>query len=293
VGQGFSLQPLFSGLEPAGKTARCHDWPHELGFDYEFPENVLAAAWRRCMGAVTAGTLADKLYSGPQCIAGRGVWRGKIGPMSTDEQGKPASIRIAGLCGSLRAGSFTRAALRVALDAAKVAGAEVSLIDLRDYRLPFVASKDGPEFSSLDVPRLRADVKAADGLVIGTPEYHGSFSGVLKNALDLMGFDEFESKMIGLIGVSGGRMGAFDALNALRAIGRALHAWVLPQQASIPEAWKVFDSAGQIVDQQIENRLREVGREVAHFARIHKCAAAHEFLEAWQQAPENPGGGNR
>ena len=85
----------------------------------------------------------------------------------------------------------------------------------------------------------------------------------------------------------------FDALNALRAIGRALHAWVLPQQASIPEAWKIFDSAGKIVDKQIESRLREVGREVAHFARIHKCAAAHEFLEAWQKAPENPGGGNR
>lgn len=213
--------------------------------------------------------------------------------MSTDEGGKPAVIRIAGLCGSLRAGSFTRAALRVALDAARDAGAEVSLIDLRDYQLPFVSSKDGPEYSLPDVLRLRADVKSADGLIIGTPEYHGSFSGVLKNALDLMGFDEFESKMIGLIGVSGGRMGAFDALNALRAIGRALHAWVLPQQASIPEAWKVFDPSGKIADQQIESRLREVGREVARFERIHKCAAAHEFVELWQKAPENPGGGSR
>ena len=116
-----------------------------------------------------------------------------------------------------------------------------------------------------------------------------SLSGVIKNALDLMSFDEFEGKMIGLVGVSGGRMGAFDALNTLRNVGRALHAWVIPEQASVPEAWNIFTKDGKISDPQYETRLKEVGRQVVRFARLHKCENALEFLRNWQTAQANPG----
>ena len=115
-------------------------------------------------------------------------------------------------------------------------------------------------------------------------------SGVLKNALDLMGFDEFEGKMIGLVGVSGGRMGAHDALGTLRNVGRALHAWVIPEQASVPEAWKVFTDDGKITDPQLETRLKEVGRQLTRFARLHKCENALDFVRNWQKAQVNPGG---
>src|SRR5690606_34062896 len=116
-----------------------------------------------------------------------------------------------------------------------------------------------------DVQRLKSEVKRADGIILGTPEYHGSFSGVLKNAMDLMGFEEFEGKMLGLVGVSAGRMGASDALNTLRSVGRALHAWVLPQQVSIAEVWSQFDSAGRIQNAQLGRRLRDTGSQVARF----------------------------
>jgi NAD(P)H-dependent FMN reductase len=174
------------------------------------------------------------------------------------------------------------------LQAAAESGAETHLIDLNDYNLVFRAGKDETGFPA-DVSRLREEVKRADGIILGTPEYHGSLSGVLKNALDLMGFDEFEGKMIGLVGVSGGQMGAFDALNTLRNIGRALHAWVIPEQASVPEAWKVFTEDGKIADPQLEKRLKEVGRQVARFARLHKCESALDFLRNWQKAQANPG----
>lgn len=134
--------------------------------------------------------------------------------------------------------------MEAALEGAAESGAETRLIDLNGYNLIFRAGQDETGYPS-DVARLRAEVKQADGIILGTPEYHGSLSGVLKNALDLMGFDEFEGKMIGLVGVSGGQMGAFDALKTLRNIGRALHAWVIPEQASIPEAWKVFTGDGR------------------------------------------------
>jgi len=204
------------------------------------------------------------------------------------------SIRVAGICGSLRPGSYTRMALKIALDAASEAGAgETRLIDLREYDLPFATGEEVAGKAAASVLRLRAEVKAADGLILATPEYHNSFSGVLKNALDLMGFNEIEGKMIGLIGVAGGSLGAFDALNELRNIGRALHAWVIPEQASIPEAWKYFSEQGAISNAALEQRLHEVGKQVARFARVHKCAGARDFLELWEKAPKNPGGADR
>ena len=166
-------------------------------------------------------------------------------------------------------------------------GAQTELIDLRDYHLEFAGSG---QTASTDAQNLQARVRAAHGILLGTPEYHGSLSGVLKNALDLMGFGEFEGKMVGLVGVSGGHMGAFDALNTLRNVGRALHAWVVPEQAAVAEAWKVFDPSGRVLDPALEKRLRSVGRQVARFAHLHKCAAAHDFLKNWEEAPDNPGG---
>lgn len=184
-------------------------------------------------------------------------------------------------------------ALSEALAGAAANGAATRLIDLREYQLAFVTATDGPEQQSSDVLRLRRDVRAADGIILATPEYHGSFSGILKNAIDLMGFEEFEGKMLGLVGVSGGRMGAFDALNALRNVGRALHAWVLPQQVSIPEVSSVFDNDGRVRDSRLGQRLRDTGAQVASFARVHKWATAEQFLTEWQKAPDNPGGSGR
>jgi FMN reductase len=200
-----------------------------------------------------------------------------------------AKIRVVAISGSLRPGSYTTLALRTALEGARENGAETGLIDLRDYDLAF-AGVDESAGEPPDVARLRLEVKRAHGILLGTPEYHGSFSGVLKNALDLMGFDEFEGKMIGLVGVSAGRMGAFDALNSLRNVGRALHAWVVPEQVSIPNAASTFNGNGGILDAGVQQRLRYVGRRVAEFARLHECGRAREFVETWEGAMENPGG---
>lgn len=200
------------------------------------------------------------------------------------------AIQVAGICGSLRKGSFTRMALHVALAGAKEAGAQTRMIDLSEYHLIFCDGKEDESGYPKDVFTLREDVRAAQGIILATPEYHGGYSGVLKNALDLMGFEEFEGKMLGLVGVSGSGMGAVGAMNNLRAVGRALHAWVIPEQASIPEAYKVFDESGTLNDSAFEKRLKEVGRQVARFAYLHTSEQAQEFLRAWEGAPVNPGG---
>ncbi|MFQ5577497.1 MAG: NADPH-dependent FMN reductase [Anaerolineae bacterium] len=204
----------------------------------------------------------------------------------------PDKIVVAGICGSLRSASYTRLALKIALQGAREMGAETRLIDLRDYSLVFCDGKEAGEVYPGDVSKLQQDIQQARGIILGTPEYHGSYSGVLKNALDLMGFAEFEGKMIGLLGVAGGQMGAANALNHLRAIGRSLHAWVIPEQVSISEAWKQFDDAGNPKEDAIARRLKTVGRQVARFAYLHTSDQAQEFLRAWEEALVNPGGGS-
>ena len=204
-----------------------------------------------------------------------------------------APIRIVGICGSLRAGSYTHLALQIALRGAEEVGAQTHLIDLRGYDLPFCdGGKDESAYPE-DVGRLRGEVQLAQGIILVTPIYHGSFSGVLKNALDLMGCREFEGRMVGLLGVSGGRTGAVNALDTLRAVGRVLHAWVIPEQVSIPEAWKAFDGTGNLKDPELAERLLELGRQVTRFAYLHTSERAQEFLQLWESAPLNPGGENR
>lgn len=199
-------------------------------------------------------------------------------------------IRVVGISGSLREVSASRRAVAIALEGAREIGAETRLLDLREYDLILCDGKDDESDYPQGVFKLREDVQAAHGILLSTPEYHGGYSGVLKNALDLMGFDEFEGKMLGLLGVSGGAMGAFGALNSLREVGRALHAWVIPQQASVPYAWKAFDDDGTLKDDKLAERVRGVGREVARFAYLHSAEKAQEFLRVWEGAQENPGG---
>jgi NAD(P)H-dependent FMN reductase len=180
-------------------------------------------------------------------------------------------------------------ALNIALQGARGLGAETHLVELGDYDLPFVGALED-EDSHPGVVRLRNDIRAADGLIIGTPEYHGSYSGVLKNALDLMGFDEFEGKVVGLVGVAGGKLGGVSALDSLRTIGRSLHAWVIPEQVGIPEAKRQFDPDGTLRDDRLRGRLLALGTQVARFAFLHTPEHAMEFLRLWEKAAPNPGG---
>jgi FMN reductase len=201
--------------------------------------------------------------------------------------------RVVGICGSLPSGSYTRMALAIALRGAEDAGAETQLIDLRKYQLVFCDGGENEDKLPKDALRLRDEVKRAHGIILATPEYHGGYSGVLKNALDLMGFDEFEGKMLGLVGVSGGAMGATGPLAALRSVGRALHAWVVPEQAGVAHVSEVFDEAGNCKDKGTEKRLKSVGQQVAKFASLHNSAQAREFLKLWEAATVNPGGEDR
>ena len=106
-------------------------------------------------------------------------------------------LHILAICGSLNPNGVTHQALELACKGAEELGARTSVLALQDYQLVFygeAAEKDYPA----DVTQLRNEIKQADGLIIGTPEYHGSMSGSLKNMLDLLSHEQLEGKIVGL-----------------------------------------------------------------------------------------------
>lgn len=162
-------------------------------------------------------------------------------------------VRIVGIGGSLRADSHSYQALKLVAQRVAALGAEVELLDLRTMNLPFCDGSDEyPDYP--DVERLAEAVKQADAIILVTPEYHGSVSGVLKNALDLLGFEELSGKVAGLVSILGGQSNS-NALNDLRVIMRWVHAWVIPEQVAIGQAWKAFDENGRLVDKALAERL--------------------------------------
>jgi FMN reductase len=206
------------------------------------------------------------------------------------DQYSNADIKVVAICGSLREVSYTRFALGYALEGAKEFKASIKLIDLKDYNLAFCRPDQDESLYSDAVFRLRKEVQEANGIILGSPEYHGGYTGILKNAFDLMSFKEFQSKIVGLIGVAGGSMGAINTVNGLRIVCRNIRSWVLPLQVSIPNVRKAFDEGGKVLDSNLENRLMEVGRQMAKFSFLHTSKKINQFLEEWEQGPENPGG---
>jgi FMN reductase len=174
-------------------------------------------------------------------------------------------VKIVGIAGSLRPDSYSQIALKVAIQKVRDLGAEVEILDLRQMQLPFCDG--GDEYPAYpDVKRLQETVRNADGLILVSPEYHGSVSGVLKNSLDLMSFDQLAGKVAGFISILGGQSNS-NTLNELRVILRWVHAWSIPEQVAIGQAWQAFSPEGKLVDEKLSQRLDQFARSLVDNTR--------------------------
>lgn len=174
-------------------------------------------------------------------------------------------VKIVGIAGSLRSDSYSQIALELAVQRVQALGAEVEILDLRQMKLPFCDG--GDEYSDYpDVKRLQDTVSHADGLILVTPEYHGSVSGVLKNALDLMSFDQLSGKVAGLISILGGQQNS-NALNDLRVILRWTHTWSILEQIAIGQAWKAFSPEGKLLDEKLSQRFDQFAQSLVDNTR--------------------------
>ena len=170
---------------------------------------------------------------------------------------------VVAVCGSLRDESRTRIATNIALATAGEAGATTEFVDLRSYNLP---SLNAVDTEIPDAEALQKTIGEADSVLLGTPNYHGSYSGSLKNALDYCSRDEFEGKTVGLLEVAAGEFPG-SALTHLRTITRALRAWTLPTEVAIPNSHALITDDG-IIDSEIAERTRRLGQELADYAGV-------------------------
>jgi chromate reductase len=160
------------------------------------------------------------------------------------------TLKILGICGSLRAGSYNMAALHAAQELAP-AGMTIDIFDISTIPLynEDVKAKGFPPV----VADLRARIKAADGLLLATPEYNYSTSGVLKNTIDWASRppeQPFDGKPIALMGASGGALGTARAQYHLRQMFIFLNAHILNRpEVMIAAAPSKFDAAGKLTDQ--------------------------------------------
>lgn len=168
--------------------------------------------------------------------------------------------RFVAIGGSRRPNSSTYRALEVARREFEKLGIPLHILDLRQMNLPFVDGSEAyPDYP--DVAVLRETMKQADGIILASPEYHGGISGILKNALDLLSFEELEGKVFGLISVLGGETNS-NTLNQMRLIVRWVRGWVIPDQIAIGKAWNAFDEQGNLKDENLQQRFQRFAQSL-------------------------------
>lgn len=168
-----------------------------------------------------------------------------------------SSPKIAVVLGSLRDGSYTSHAAAIVIRVMEEGyGATVTVLDPAELPLTFPNSPDSEGLNKA----LMAVIRPADGVILCTPEFNGSYSSTLKALIDHMDYpDALEGKPIGLVGVASGRIGAIKALEHLRGICGHLGAMVLAYPVSIAEVHTVFDEAGNCNDAELKAQLEAVG----------------------------------
>ena len=185
--------------------------------------------------------------------------------------------KILVFAGSTRSASFNKKLARLAADAARAAGAEVTLVDLREFAIPLY---DGDLEEAEGLPegakRFKKLLREHDGFIISSPEYNSSVSGALKNAIDWASREEtddepalvaYKGKVALLLSASPGQLGGMRGLVHLRAILGNIGTIVLPDQLSISTAHEAFDQDGQLKDPQKAKKVKDLAAGLVSFLK--------------------------
>ena len=176
------------------------------------------------------------------------------------------TIRIVAIGGTVNLGSSTELALRLAAASASEGGAELTV-----FGGPYLAALPhyrGADHTLADGAELVEAVRRADGLLIAAPGYHGTISGLVKNALDYLeelARDErpyLDGRAVGLIATAYGDQAAVSTLLTLRSIVHALRGWPTPMGATIRTHQGLFSPDGECLEDRARLQLELVGQQV-------------------------------
>ncbi|MBK7642978.1 MAG: NAD(P)H-dependent oxidoreductase [Planctomycetes bacterium] len=184
--------------------------------------------------------------------------------------------RILAFAGSLRRDSLNKKLVRIAADGARAAGAEVTLVDLKELPLPvYDGDLEASEGLPANAKQLKELMKSHEGFLISSPEYNSMPSGALKNALDWASRAEpgeaplacFKGKLCVLMSASPGALGGLRALPVLRNMLLNIHVIVLPDQLGLMKAHEAFDEAGKLKDPKQQAQAEGLGARLADMLR--------------------------
>jgi NAD(P)H-dependent FMN reductase len=185
-------------------------------------------------------------------------------------------LKILVIAGSTRQASTNRLLARDAAEALRNAGLEAVFADLRDYPMPLY---DGDLEAASGLPpaakTLKDLARESVGFAIVSPEYNGSYSAVLKNAIDWMSRPEqgegpvevFRGKPVSILSASPGSGGGRRVLKQLRDLFEGIRMTVLPHQVSIANSGEAFDADGRLKRPADIESLEKLTEELAGVVR--------------------------
>ncbi len=181
--------------------------------------------------------------------------------------------RILAFAGSTREQSFNKQLVRVAAAAARAAGGDVTLLDLRDIPMPlYDGDLEQREGLPANARRFKELLLAHQGLIIASPEYNSSISGVLKNAIDWASRglpDEpplacFSGKVAAIMSASIGGLGGLRGLVHVRAILGNINVLVLPEQIAISNAQEAFTPDGALKEPRQQATVERIAQKLVN-----------------------------
>lgn len=180
--------------------------------------------------------------------------------------------KILAFAGSTRKGSYNKTLVKIAAEGARVTGAEVTYLDLRDLPMPLLdedleAESGIPE----NARKFKELMRSHQGLLIASPEYNSSISPILKNAIDWASRSEpgepslacFRDKVAAIMSASPGALGGLRGLIHVRSILGNIGVLVLPDQKAIPKAYEAFDADGKLKDSSQQAAIEQLGSKLA------------------------------
>jgi NAD(P)H-dependent FMN reductase len=171
-------------------------------------------------------------------------------------------IKILAVSGSMRAGSHGARALSLLLEAAREHGAQTRLLDLREADLPMF--RPGATVQVAAVSDVLETVQWADAFVLGTPDYHGSMSGAMKNFLDYH-WQEFAGKLFAFVCTSHEK--GLTPMEQMRTVVRQCYGWSLPYGLSFAGS-EAFDANGQLVSDAVAARIDMTARDLSIYGAL-------------------------
>src|SRR5689334_2305713 len=173
----------------------------------------------------------------------------------------PEPITVLAVAGSLHRDSVTRIIINHAAEKLRAAGCTVDVLDFEKEPLALYNPDTAHELPGYT--ELQARVDRADVILLGTPDYHGSISGAMKNFLDHF-WHEFAGKLFATIVASHEK--GLTVTDQLRTIARQCYAWTLPYGVCFAEDLDVKD--GRIVSEKLQNRLEMFIRDVRVYGQL-------------------------